>query len=771
MLRLIPFELEKIFRKKSFLLSALLLLAVNVFLLFYTTLPTESEPSLSAYRAFHDAVSGMTESEKADFIKAKKEIIDGISFVQEILMYQNLDGEMGDTLLKDALAANPGVFEQYHDLYESGDYLEFTENSEQEKRFMNEIYEEWQKTSGYGTYLSSVQEKKDTLNGISIFKEEQKPSFASRNIEKSAADYARLTDENICFNLSQPITLAMENNWTDILLLLSVFLLVGNLILEEKSKKLFYVTRSTKKGLTPDILARLAALLISCLTLTLLFYGINLLFSGCTMGLPRLGARLQSLSSYMESSLPLTVWSYIAAAICTKSLVFFGIGALLTAFCILADKAVLPYLAGFSIWGVSFGLYVFIPAGSAAALLKYCNPEGFLKTGFLYGSYLNFNVFGFPLSSLVLAWSGILLLAAGGIIFSTLAFLRSRNLELRKIRFSIWKNASYCKSNSSCEENKIKSKKIQNSLFIHECYKLLIAAGALPVLLLFMALLGGRALKHSYHPSAGEEYYRTLMLKLEGPCTSEKETLVLSEQKKYEEAFAQIAQIDTMVANGELSNSAGEDLKTKLYAITAFYPSFARIWTQYETICETKGPFIYDTGWLYLFGKMDDTFLIDFLLITLCLIFSFSGAVSIEYQSGAIQLISASKTGRRKLFIHKVLVCSLFAALPALFTFVCRGISIAPVYPLHEFGCPIRNIPYFRDFPMNIPVGVFALALLLLQMAAAIAAAVSILLLGRLRKSHIQTLFLALLLLAVPLLLKLLGFDAAGWFSFYPLYG
>lgn len=756
MLRLIPFELEKIFRKKSFLLSILLLLAVNVFLLFYTTLPSQSRPPLTAYCAFHRTISGMTESEKADFIKAKKETMDGISFVQEILGFQNLESEMGDTLLKETLAANPGVFEKYHDLYNSNGYLEFAQNPEQEEKLLEEIYDEWLKTSGYGEYLTSIQEKKNTLNGISIFKEQLKPSFASRNIEKSAADYARLTDENICFHPSRPVTLAMENNWTDILLFLSVFLLAGNLILEEKSKKLFYITRSTKKGLVPNILARLTALLISCAALTLLFYGVNLLFSGCTMGLPRLDARLQSLSPYMESSLPLTILSYIAAAICTKMLVFFGIGALLTALCILAKKALLPYLAGFFVWGISFGLYLFIPAGSPAALLKYCNPEGFLKTGFLYGGCLNFNVFGFPVSSLALAWIGILLLTTGGTVFSILAFLRSRSLELKKLQFSLpsWMG-----------------RKTNGGLFAQECYKLLIAAGALPVLLLFTALLCGRALDHSYRPSASEEYYRTILLRLEGPCTSEKETLILSEQKKYEEAFARIEQIDNMVAGGSLSRSAGEDLKTKWYAITAFYPAFTRIWNQYENIRETKGPFIYDTGWLYLFGKMDDRFLMDFLLITLCLIFSFSSAVSIEYQSGAIQLISASKTGRRKVFIHKILVCSLFAALPALLTFLCRGIRISPVYPLHEPGCPIQNIPFFQDFPIKIPVGVFALGLLLLQMTAAAATALTILLLGRFRKNHIQTLFFSLLILAVPLLLKLLGFSAAGWFSFYLLYG
>lgn len=775
--RLIPFELEKIGRKKSFLLSALLLLAVNMFLLWYTTLPSESRPPLSAYRSFGAAISGMTEEEKADYLSKKKETIDGISFVQEVLSFQNMSGEMGEALLKQSLEANPGLFEEYQDLYQSGNYLDFTDDPEQEKALIDKLYGEWQKVSGYGDYLTSVQEKKDTLSSISIFNQQSKPSFSSRNIAKSAADYARLTAENIHFSPSGPITLAMENSWTDLLLLLSVFLFVGNLILEEKAKKLTLITRSTKYGMGPNIFAKLAALLLSCMTLTLLFYGANLAFSGFTMGLPSLSARIQSLSVYTESSLPLCIWEYLAAAICTKGLVFFGIGALLTGFCILADKALLPYLIGFLVWGVSLCLYQFIPAGSPAVLLKYCNLEGFLKTGFFYGGYLNFNLFGFPVSSRILAWAGILLLTTGGTIFCWLAFFHSQSLELKKLRICLPAWASQKSSRKDAKQNSSKkatgqvSRKACGSLFQHECYKILIAGGALPVLLLFAALLGGRALGRSYHPSASEEYYRTVMLQLEGPCTEEKSSLILSEQAKYEEAFANIEQIEQMVSDGRLSQSAGETLKTKWYTVTAFYPAFLRIWNQYQNICENGGPFIYDTGYLYLFGQMDDGFLIDFLLILLGLIFSFGNAVSMEYQIGALQLISATKKGQRKVFIHKILLCTLFASLLALLTFVCRGICISSVYPLRQPGCPIKNIPYFQDFPLKLSVGVFAALFLLLQMISSILAGFVVLLLGRLRKNHAQTIFFALLLLIVPLLLKLLGFDFAGWFSLYPLYG
>ena len=38
------------------------------------------------------------------------------------------------------------------------------------------------------------------------------------------------------------------------------------------------------------------------------------------------------------------------------------------------------------------------------------------------------------------------------------------------------------------------------------------------------------------------------------------------------------------------------------------------------------------------------------------------------------------------------------------------------------------------------------------------------------RKSQAQTIFFALFILTVPMILKLLGFEIAKWFSLYPLY-
>ena len=246
-MRLTAFELRKIWGKPSFLLSVCVLLAVNLFLMWYINLPDEGTPPLSAYKAFIEDIASMSESEKTDYIDDLKAKVDGIAFVQTIQGMQNMGNEMGAALAQQEMEANPGLFEQYYDLYQSGDYLIYTDSFAKESALIQELYEENSKVSGYTDYLESVQKNKDSLSGISIFGSTE--NFSTRNTQKSAKDYDGLENTEIQWQPSRGISAAMENSVTDVLLLLGIFLFVGSLIAEEKEKGLFNITRGTKYGL------------------------------------------------------------------------------------------------------------------------------------------------------------------------------------------------------------------------------------------------------------------------------------------------------------------------------------------------------------------------------------------------------------------------------------------------------------------------------------------------------------------------------------------
>ena len=164
---LIYFELKKIWNKKSFVFITCLLLIINIFFLWYTNLENEKRPSLSSYKMFQTEILNMSESEKEEYVKKLKKDIDGIYFVIDILNMQK--NEIGSSFVEQELNENPGVFETYYEIYKSGNYLHFTSSLEQEQIFINEIYNEQVKVSGYDDYLEGIKKYKGKLEGISIF--------------------------------------------------------------------------------------------------------------------------------------------------------------------------------------------------------------------------------------------------------------------------------------------------------------------------------------------------------------------------------------------------------------------------------------------------------------------------------------------------------------------------------------------------------------------------------------------------------------------------
>ena len=754
MLRLIPFELSKIWRKRSFVLSVCVLLLLHLFLLWYTSLPNEERPSLSAYKTLCTELHGKSEAEKGKYIAELKEKIDGVCFVRDVISMQSMESEMGDILAEQELENHPGVFEKYYEVYQTGDYLRFTDSPEQEKTFIDEIYAEQQKVAGYGEYLRSIQENKDMLGGISIFGGQNSNSYSTRNLQKSSADYAKLSDENIQFTPSKGLVSAMDNIWTDLLLVLGMMLFVGSLITEEKNKKLFFITRSTTNGVLQSIEAKIAALLIHCILLTALLYAVSLVFFGQSAGWFVPGASLQSIAAYTESSLSISVLGYILISVLTKALILFGIGAVLTIFCIGVGFAALPFLAGTGIIGVSALLYYLIPAGSVFSVFKYLSPVGLMKTENIYGGYLNFNLFEHPVSRLSLSLLLILFICIIGVSGSLFVFCRTQNFETRKMRlpFSV-------------------PFRPHINIVRHESYKFLITNRALLILLLFAVLLAYQSLGHSYTPSVSEQYYQSIMSELEGELTDEKESLILSEKARYEEALQKIEQIDKMLSSGELSANAADALKSQANMTLAFYPAFQRVEAQYDRIKSDGGSFVYDTGYLYLFGVSEESFPIDFLILSIGIILAVSGTATMEYQNGSLFLIGATKAGKRKIMLRKVLICSIAATVLTLVPTICRMYRISSVYPMHSLGASIQNISHFSGFSVPMPIVCVVLLLVLAQILSMVVVVLLTMGISIWRKNQVQTIFFALLFLVIPIIFKLLGFEIAKWVSLYPLYG
>ncbi len=167
---------------------------------------------------------------------------------------------------------------------------------------------------------------------------------------------------------------------------------------------------------------------------------------------------------------------------------------------------------------------------------------------------------------------------------------------------------------------------------------------------------------------------------------------------------------------------------------------------------------------------MEDGIINDFLLLTLGIILIFSNFFSMEYQNETWKLLKATKKGKRGVIKSKVIVCIVLVTLFSILPFICRAISISKVFPLHCLSFSVQNIPIYQNLPFNLNILLFILLKILLQILISVIMAMVVLVFSGWRKNNIQAIFLGILILCVPLVLTILGFDFMKYFSLYPLF-
>ncbi len=752
MIRLIIFELEKIWRKRSFILSVCTLLTVNLFLLWYVNMPDDETPPLGAYKVFSADVRRMSEEEKGIYITKLKEKMDGLALVQSIQNLQANGGDMEAELARQKMNENRDQFENYYDLYQNGDYLIYTVSLSQETALVNELFDAYQKVTDFQEYPDSLVTAKNTLLGISVFGDADTDSFSSRNITKSAQDYAAVNGSKTNWQVDKGIVIAMENRITDILLFLAVFLFAGGLITEEKEKGLFYIIRATKNGLGLSISAKLGALLVHCTAIVGLMLGANLLFAQVSTGVGNLSVSLQSLAPYIQSPLPISILEYLLFSAITKAFLLFVFGAIIIMVAIISSRGVLSHMVGIGLLGISYIAYTFIPVHTVHAPLKFLNLWGIMRTEFIYGDYLNLNIVGHPFSVRMLSWFvlGVGCVAAAAVCIN--AFLKSHQLTIKKETYSL----PFHFQPHGC-------------LLRHEAYKLLIANRGMLILLCFALLLAYQGITQEYHVSGQEQYYQRLMLRLEGELSDEKAELIQSEQLRFEEATEQIARIDALVDDGQIDSRGADLMKQEWEAVLSYYTAFERVLAQYDN-AQTGGSFVYDTGYLYLLGKADNSFLICLLLLSICMVLAFYNGISMEYNRNAWHLLGATRCGKKAIIRQKVVLVAICAAVMAVLPWSFRSIGITRVFPMSGLLTSVTNIPALADFPFHMPLICFIMGMIVVQQLSVICVGLGALSISAWRKNNMQALFFSLLLLVMPLVLKLMGFDFVGWFSIYPIY-
>lgn len=698
---MILMELERVIKKKSYILLTLIIVVMQFFLLWYGMNYQKDEIPLSAYKKLNQQLHNMTEDEKGVFLKETMYMLEGVCHEK-----------------------NTEDFNQF---------VTFTGDIWTEREFIKQVNSDYNLISSYRSYIEGISDNRDKLNNISIFETHGKnDTFSKNNIEKSARDHEALVNVSPAYYATKGIKKTLDFSVVDMLSIVLAAYFAMLLIWDEKETGLCYVNRATKRGRASHIISKLIALLILTSAVTIILFAFKYVWYGCVTGFINLGLPIQSVPEYIESSLNINLATMMLLVLISRIIATYIIGLLLMLVAQHAKMVWLPWLVLSVFMLTEIALYKCFRLHSTFEILRYISLWGLEKSDLLYGLYINLNLFGKPVGAryicIIMQISLMLVLLVANFV----AYLFSYE-------------GSVVKKNGKT----FRIKSIGLNVFSQEMYKIFIMNKAIIIIVLSLFLVGFMQSQIPYKISAGEEYYRDFMVALEGELTSEKEALINEEKERFADANVQIEKINCMEAEGELAPLEADNMRTKYEYILSFYQQFEKILAKYDRVKSENIPFAYDTGYSKVFWMQGGLKQLknEFLLATIAIVLAFASVFSMEWEKKSWTLLSSTYLGKSNIIKTKLIICGITATILACYGWICRLIFICKNYHLSNPFYSARTIYGYNG--INIPIILCLLAELLVHILIylAIAAATAYMSYNRKKTTEVYAFSLLFILL------------------------
>ncbi len=773
MRKIIINELNKLWRKKAFLIGAASLIMINFFLLVMNS-RIQEDSYADAYKKIGQELSCFsTMEEKEKFIKRLFDRIDGVYTVDQIF---RVESEGISNYSRELRKENEELLKNYKSLYLSGNYLIYTENLQQEYLFLTQIKQEFDAVNQYPEYLKQIQEKAKSLSQISIFKTAEGNSFSEKCIQAQARAYACLNNVQTDYLPEKGIVSALEFRLSDILLVAAVLLMASVLLREEKDNGMLAFTFSFPRGRAQIAFAKTAAVMASLFVFVCCLYSTNLLYYHSIYGLGRLDRAIQSLPSLLACVWPVSAGEYLIAFIMAKWLGAAVFAAWIMLCTYLAKNIYTGWGIGFLFIGLNFFLYIFISGIGHWNFFKYVNLFGFINTNEWLGTYIQLYCFGAPVPILFCGIFGAAVLLI--LFLSALICLYHKGLILYHTRidntFSI---ALRGKRRMKRHENvwfrfftkrMIPEEKKFRRLYRHESYKLLKMNGAIWVFVAFGVYIMLQCLLSKGFMSLEEELYRAYMFKFGGRVTEETVALLQEENKKFqplydlEDAFSM-----GILTSQEYENALGS--YSYLQMEKKAYDSVAG--EKLDYVARNEGAWlVYDTGYRQMFDIDSSEDIYEMMLLFLVLLLGFGGMFSVEKMTGMENILAVAPLGGEFTSYVKLRLSFRWCCVLSILSLLPRYVRVGKIYGFPELLAPAKSLEFFSGVWGWVGVYHMMLMQLLFRIFAACLAVCVIHYLSVRLKNTLIVFFVSALVLEMSPVLYLCGLEDLKWLSLWPCF-
>ncbi|MGI6337397.1 MAG: hypothetical protein ACOXZM_10255 [Eubacteriales bacterium] len=756
-MKLYLYELYKVFCKRTVWLCVLGLFAANG-ALFVVQKTSEDRDflarreSLAAFEArYMDADYNDTLSE----LSVLQEELGALSARQ---IYEELSDENAffAELLDEWNAEYPDLLQKYAD----SPYLTDRDARNGALFAITNVVTQLEHITGYPGFVTGMAERAEQMSHVSIF--QKKGSFSYNNILKTPQDFAPLSDLPLRLGYENGVVSATNFRLTDLFMPAMLFLFCIYLFLHERDTGLDRLVKTARNGRYPTIIMKLCVLFTLSAVLSVLFYGTVVLLGARLYGYGDLGRYIQSLPAFRDCTLAITVGQYLVLYVASKAGAAILTAALM-ALCFVVfgrGKSIFVTLAVFT--SVSYLCYAFIHSASWANLAKYVNIFSAYDTYNYYRLYININFFSLPLNRVTLCTAAGLLVFSGCSVASALCYTRH-------VRVDFVDRILTALSNILLRRFKRRPLRGSTSLLIHESRKLYVTGRAWVIVLAALLIAYNTWDVSPLRMATVEEAaYKLYANYWSGELTAEKIAEIEAESAYINGIPARLNELSAQYRQGKITQSDYQKEYTSVYSYaenrTKGFNTFYRQYTEAMAQPKSVTPAIVDTlsSDYYFDNELRD--LLRGLLYIILLVLALARVFPLDTERGLTPILRCTRDGRAALISCKLAASIGCTVLLWVILYTPTFITLLMKYRL-SFTSDVQNVEQYRGITAGLTLGGFISLMSLLQLTAAVTAAVWTLNLTRWVRKLAFGVILVAVVLAFPFLMLLLGLDFIRPFS------
>ncbi|MGN1139069.1 MAG: hypothetical protein ACI4RM_06445 [Ruminococcus sp.] len=611
-MRIIFSEIIKLFSKKLFLVCLVLFFVANGFVLYYTQQNNYNTSYLIENKAEYESM---------------------------IARLENASKNQADNYLTEKLKKLQNQLHKVEDKDSVFSEIMLLQNLKNQLVYIN----------GYDSFIGEMQSRADRQKSFSIFAE--KGSFSYNNLERTPKDFEHLKGIELKIGNNSAVESSTTFLLTDLLVFALVFMMCILLFNLERDKGLYGLVRSTKNGRLNVIASKLIVLFGLTVLIGCVYYTSDFVISGAVYGFGDLDRNIQSISSFENCSLKLTIWQYLLLWLGGKLLTMLTLSALLSVIFVLIRNTGMIFIISAMGFVGEYVLNVTIDSAAVFNHLKYINLFYLLTGNNLFGNYLNLNFFSQPVNiHKIFVVSAVVLIVTSFLICSTAFVKQNQNSKNSRVLSAICKLV-----------NRFSPARGSVRVLSGECYKHY-RTSLVALVLLALAFFGYNNVTKDIdivYQSAEDSAYSEYMQTLSGEMNDEKEKYI-KDQEKY---FAELhGQLDSIVLDNSLSadvkNAKSEHIRNILETKGKAFENVIEQRDYIKAVGKEYGikpVYINNLFYKRLLENSQREWEYFALLLGI-VIFSTSNLFACEHKNGMANLICCTKNGNLRLVFSKCLV-------------------------------------------------------------------------------------------------------------------